>query len=186
MRLFVALVPPPEALADLERFLEPRLAAGRAAGLRWSDPGQWHVTLAFAGDADAWRVEEVEQRLAAAASRHSPWEGRLAGGGAFPDVARARLVWAGLEGPGLAPLSRAARSALVGAGVEVDGARFRAHLTLARRTRPADAGDWVDLLETYRGPAFTVPALGLVASHLGEGPRGHPRHELLAELPLTR
>lgn len=189
MRVFVALLPSRDAVADLEDFLEPRLDAGRAAGLRWSAPGQWHVTLAFAAHADPWRSDDVEERLAAAAGRRTPVETRLAGGGAFPDVAGAKVVWAGLEldpagAAELDQLAQGARTALSTAGVEVDGARFRPHLTLARRTKPADVTPWVQLLDGYRGPGFTLDRFLLVASHLGEGPRGGPRHETLAEVPL--
>jgi 2'-5' RNA ligase len=42
----------------------------------------------------------------------------------------------------------------------------------------------VRLLDAYRGPAWTASEVVLVASHLGEGPRRRPRHEVVAELPL--
>ena len=42
------------------------------------------------------------------------------------------------------------------------------------------------LLDAYRGPAWTVDRLTLVASYLGEGPRGRPRHETVEEFPLAR
>jgi 2'-5' RNA ligase len=45
--------------------------------------------------------------------------------------------------------------------------------------------DWVRLLDAYDGPAWTVDTLTLVASYLGEGPRGRPRYEVVAELPLA-
>ena len=45
MRLFAAVVPPPEAIEDLAAFLEPREEAG--PDLRWTTPEQWHLTLAF-------------------------------------------------------------------------------------------------------------------------------------------
>ncbi len=198
MRVFVALVPPVEVRADLAEFLAPRWEAGRADGLRWTDTEQWHVTLAFAADVDDWRLEEVEDRLAAVAARSPRLTGRLAGGGAFPDPARAKVLWAGLAlgggagggadgsaGPAaLDRLAAGARTALATAGAQVDGARFRPHLTLARRNRPGRVDDWVRLLDGYRGPAGAYDHLTLMVSHLGEGPRGRPRHEALAELPL--
>lgn len=210
MRVFVALVPPVAVRADLAEFLAPRWEAGRAGGLRWTDPEQWHVTLAFAADVDDWRLEGAEERLAAVAARSQRLTGRLAGGGAFPDPARAKVLWAGLAlgggagggadgdadgdadgsadgGAGPAALDRlatGARTALATAGAKVDGARFRPHLTLARRSRPGRVDDWVRLLDGYRGPVGAYDHLTLMASHLGEGPRGRPRHEALAELPL--
>lgn len=193
MRLFVAVVPPEAAVADLDRLLEPRRAAGRADGLRWSPPEQWHLTLAFAAEAAEHRVDDLAERLAAAAARRDAFVLRLAGGGAFPDPARATVLWVGLDRsraqptPAAVELDRLAvgvRNAVATAGTNVDGTRFRPHLTLARRTRPGEVSRWVRLLDDYAGPSFTVGAVTLFASHLGEGPRGRPRHEPLATFPL--
>jgi 2'-5' RNA ligase len=114
---------------------------------------------------------------------------RVAGGGAFPDPARARVLWAGLDldVAGAAELERlaaGARAAAARTGVVVDGQRFRPPLTLARLARPTEVSRWVRVLDSYAGPAWTADRVVLVASHLGEGPRRRPRHEVLAELPL--
>lgn len=190
MRLFAAVVPPSDVAEHLAAFLEPRRDAGREAGLRWSPVDQWHVTLAFAADADEHRLDDLLERLGSAAARVPAFGLRLAGGFAFPDAARARVLVADLDRPEdagdrLDRLARGARTAFATAGVEVDGTRFRPHLTLARRNRPSDVTSWVRLLEAYAGPAFDVDRVVLVASHLGEGPRGRPRHEPLAEVPLA-
>ena len=70
------------------------------------------------------------------------------------------------------------------AGAEVDGQRFRAHLTLARMGRPVEASNWVRLLDGYAGPTWRIEELALVASHLGEGPRRRPRHEVVETFTL--
>ena len=49
MRLFVALVPPSEAVEHLDAFLAVRR---EAAAFRWSLAEQLHVTLAFYGEFD--------------------------------------------------------------------------------------------------------------------------------------
>ena len=58
------------------------------------------------------------------------------------------------------------------------------HITIARLGRPQELSNWVRLLDTYAGPPWPVNEIELVASHLGEGPRRRPRHEVLATLPL--
>jgi len=68
----------------------------------------------------------------------------------------------------------------------VAGQRFRPHVTVARLGRPAEVSDWVRLLDSYQGPWWTATGLALVASYLGEGPRGRPRHEVVETFPLTR
>jgi len=184
--MFVALVPPPEAIAHLDDFLEPRR---EAADLRWTQADQIHVTLAFYAGVEDRRLDDLVERLERAAARRTPVDTAIAGGGAFPDAARARVIWAGLDldeagRTELDRLATGARAAASRAGVAVDGQRFRPHLTVARTRFPGEVTNWVRLLDAYAGPRWTATRISLVASHLGEGPRGRPRYETVAELPL--
>lgn len=223
-RMFVAVVPPLPALEHLEEFLGPRR---ETAAFRWTVPEQWHLTLAFSAHVPDRAYDDLVDRLARAAAKRAPVATRLSGGGAFPNPARARVLFAGLElppaadtptGPGgpadpadpdgpadpadpddpapdaarvpageeLRRMAVGARAALAKAGAEVDGQRFRPHLTLARTGRPVEATRWVRLLDTYTGPAWQVEELVLIASHLGEGPRKRPRHEVAETFSLGR
>lgn len=189
--MFVALRPSEDAVADLDAFWEPRRTAD--AGLRWTPPEQWHLTLAFLPAVPDRLVEDLADALAGAAGRRTPFGLRVAGGGAFPDVLAAKVLWAGVADPGSAApgppeeldrLAVGVRAAASHVGAAPDGGRFRPHLTLARCGRPAQVGRWVGVLDTYAGPAWSVEDVLLVASWLGEGRRGRPRHEVLATLPL--
>lgn len=184
MRLFAALVPPPEVLEDLEAFLEPRLAS---APFRWARADQWHVTLAFYGEVPDVRVDDLVERLEVAAGRRRSQRLAVGGGGAFPSAADAKVLWAGLEPEDPADLDRLAagcRGAAARAGVRVDGRGFVPHLTLARLRVPQDVVRWLRLLDTYAGPAWAADRVALVASHLGQGAGRRPRYEVVAELPL--
>jgi 2'-5' RNA ligase len=184
-RMFVAVVPPENVIEDLEEFLASRR---ETAPFRWSAPEQWHLTLAFAAQVPDRAYDDLVARLARAAAKRSPMEARIAGGGAFPNVGRARVLFAGVETEAeeLRRAATGARAALAKAGAEVDGQRFRPHLTLARMGRPVEAPKWVRLLEGYAGPTWTIEEIALIASHLGEGPRGRPRHEVVETFSLGR
>lgn len=187
MRCFVAVLPPDEALDDLDAFLEPRRAA---APFRWTLPEQVHLTLAFVGDLPEHRLDDFTERLERAAGRRTPLRTAITGGGAFPHVSGARVLWAGLDLDEddrleLRRTAESVRAAANRAGADVDGQRFRPHLTVARCGRPTEVSDWVRLLDAYRGPEWTVNSFSLVASHLGEGPRGRPRYEVLADFPYA-
>lgn len=186
MRMFVALVPPEEAVEDLDGFLAVRR---ESAPFRWARPEQFHVTLAFLAAVPDRTLDELVERLARAAGRRTPFPTRIAGGGAFPDAGRARVLWAGLDldQPGrteIARLATGARTAASRAGIEVDGQRFRPHVTLARLGRPAEVSRWVRLLDAYSGPGWSADRVDLVASHLGEGPGGRPRYEVVETFPV--
>ena len=184
MRLFVAVTPPENAVADLDAFLEPRREAG--AGLRWVSPSSWHVTLAFCAAFPERHLDDLDERLVRAARKRQPVTARFAGGGAFPDVSRAKVLWVGFDADDteIARMATGARAAVAKAGGPVDGQRFRPHLTLARMGRPAEATPWVRLLDGYAGPSWAIQAIDLIASYLGEGVRGRPRYETVATYPI--
>jgi len=186
VRAFVAVRPPEDVVEHLDAFLDVRREAG---AFRWAPADQLHVTLAFLADVPDRALDDLGKRLERAAHKRHSMRTALAGGGAFPDAARARVLWTGLDldetsAEELRRLATGARAAAARSGVAVDGQRFRPHVTLARLGRPAEVTPWVRLLDTYCGPTWTVSEIELVASYLGEGPRGRPRHEVLATYPL--
>lgn len=179
MRLFVALVPPPEALDDLEAAVS-RL---RDDALRWTGASDWHLTLAFYGELDEARLPDLNERLTRAAARHSPVSLALAGAGRFGKQA----LWVGCTGELLA-LRRLAQSTVAAgrrAGADVvDRRRFQAHVTLARayKKRPTDLRPYVTAMAEYEGPTWESREVQLVRSHLGGG---RPRYETLATFALA-
>jgi 2'-5' RNA ligase len=188
MRMFVALVPPDEALEDLAEFLAPRQEA--EDGFRWTAVEQWHVTLAFMGQVPARSLDDLFERLQRAGARRTPFDVTVRGGGAFPHPGRAKVLYAGLEletmTEELGRLATGARAAANRAGADAEGGRFHPHLTLARIKRPLDVTRWVRVLDTYRGPTWTATEIALIESHLGEGPRRRPRYEVIESFPLGR
>ncbi|RNL75494.1 RNA 2',3'-cyclic phosphodiesterase [Nocardioides marmorisolisilvae] len=184
-RMFVAALPPENVVEDLDEFLAVRRDADR--GLRWAAPEQWHLTLAFL-PAVAERVyDDLCDRFVRAARKRAPMTLALAGGGAFPNPGRAKVLWARVEVDDRVELDRLAtgcRAAATKAGVAVPGERFTPHLTLARAARPFEATRWLRVLEAYRSPEFALDEVALIASHLGEGARGRPRYEVLQRFAL--
>lgn len=185
--MFVALVPPAEAVTHLDEFLAVRRDA---ASFRWAAPEQFHVTLAFLASVPDRHLDDLVERLGRAAARRTSFETCMSGGGAFPHVGRARVLWAGLDldeagRTELGRMATGARAAASRAGVRVDGQRFRPHVTVARMGQPAELSSWVRLLDDYRGPRWRAAGVELIASHLGEGPRRRPRYETVETFAFT-
>lgn len=188
MRMFVAAIPPDEVVEDLDEFLAARR---EVAAFRWTPAEQIHLTLAFSDDVPDRSLDDLLARLERAAHKRRPMTVRIAGGGAFPHTDSARVLWAGLDTDEddreeLSRLATGARAAVSKAGARVDGQRFRPHLTVARLGRPDNVTSWVRLLDAYAGPTWTLDEIALVASHLGEGPRRRPRHEVVETFSLSR
>jgi RNA 2',3'-cyclic 3'-phosphodiesterase len=186
MRLFVALAPPPEVLGDLVTGVAPHQAQRAAHGnLNWTGPEDWHLTLAFLGDVPGPAAARLAPRLDRAAAGHRPFPLALAGAGAFPAAARARVLWCGLAGDlsALTALAASVADAATRAGAAPPdaGRPFRPHLTLARSRTPADVRDLVTTLSTYAGPPWRVDRIDLIDSHLG----GWPRYATVGRWPLS-
>jgi 2'-5' RNA ligase len=178
VRAFVAMVPPPAALAALVRAVDP-LRGAYPDGVTWVPAERLHVTLAFLGEvADAGPVAAA---LREAVAGVRPFAARIAGGGAFPRAARPRVLWAGVEGDALPGLARVTRRAVRAAGVRLERAPYVPHVTVARvRTATLDGPAAVAALSAVEGEPWTVDEVVLLRSVLG--PR--PSYEPLARLPL--
>lgn len=177
-RCFVAAPIGEELRADLAAAVDEWRARADLAGLRWSDPASWHVTLAFVGPVDPPSVADLSARLDAAAAARAPIHLRTAGVGGFPALARARVAWYGVGDPDgtLAALARDVRRE---AGVDAD--KFRGHVTLARaRGEPVDLRAWIRDADAPSGE-LVVDHIELMRSHLGRGPA---RYEVLDALAL--
>lgn len=185
MRLFLAVTPPSEVLEDLVDFLEPRREAG--AELRWTDPEQVHLTLAFLPDVRRDVVPKLEEALTDRLARVPAFAVQLAGSGAFPNPYAARVLFAGV-GMGsdeLSALARATRHTAAHAGAEVDGGAFHPHLTVARVRRPIEATRWLRILQGYESSGWLVDSVSLIESRLGQGRERRPRYEPLAHFALA-
>ncbi|ACZ30351.1 2'-5' RNA ligase [Xylanimonas cellulosilytica DSM 15894] len=210
MRLFTAVYPSPEASAHLDLALGAiggAAVADPGAGLRWIPQEQRHVTVAFHGEVPDGAAPGYVADLEAAVAQIEPFDVVLAGGGSFGG----RTLWAGVADgvAGLRALSAAAEEAAATAGFRADDrAGGRPHLTLARVSssrglpnrglsnrggprRPVGRSDgaaplaaWAHALAVYRGPAWTVEAVHVVASVLGAGRSGGPLHDDVAVLAL--
>jgi RNA 2',3'-cyclic 3'-phosphodiesterase len=185
MRLFVAVTPPPAALAELDA----AVAGLRAEwpGLRWAGQDRWHVTLAFLGEVAEERLDDLGRRLERAAARHHMLRLHVGRGGAFPAAGKARVLCAHIDGDQqdladlrhlAASVSAAARRA--GAPPPDEGRRYRPHLTLARSKQPANLSSLVAALSGFRGTAWDVSRIELILSHTGP----QPSYEAIDNWPL--
>ncbi len=175
MRMFAAVQPPPQVLEDLAEYVEPRRE--RDSPLRWSSDEQWHLSLAFLPAVPDRSLDDLLERLADTAGRRQPFQLRLQGAGSFPNPAQAKVLWTGVAGntERLERLAASSRSAAGRAGIEVDGSKFRPHLTLARANRPLEMTRWLRVFELYSGPTWQVADFALIQSQLGSG---RPRYQV--------
>ncbi|MFI5958489.1 RNA 2',3'-cyclic phosphodiesterase [Cryptosporangium sp. NPDC051539] len=184
MRLFVAVLPPPEALGHLSTAIEGLHVVRAGAGLE--PPERWHLTAVFLGETADDRLETICARLAEGAAAGRPATLALAGGGHFGET----VLWTGVDGEldALVRTVRALRRHLRQARVELERRPYRPHLTLARpraRVTPQQLRDDVATLKSYRGPSWTADRVHLMRSTQYRTPTGLQavRYESLADWP---
>lgn len=184
MSLFVALWPSPQVREYLAAAV--RAARPTAPGLRWTRPEEWHLTLAFLGEAEG-RLPEISAAMGRALDGRPALDLALDGWGTFPrhdgpgpgDGAptgrgtgnRASVVWAGVAGDGLLDLAEALAEAARGAGVHVPSRPFVPHITLARSRPPRDATDILRVLGPVSSASWRADRVDLVESRPAERDR---------------
>jgi 2'-5' RNA ligase len=181
MRLFIAVIPSPEAQAAAHAAGARLRHAGD--GVSWVKSENLHYTLRFLGEVGEDGARRAGEAAHAAAARHSPFEASLGALGAFPDAARARVIWAGLS-EGAEPLRALARSldqALQARGFGHEERPFTPHLTLGRVRA---GGDWTAQLAAAATPEarFRIERIVLVQSTLSPG---GSRYDERAVAPLS-
>ena len=162
-RLFLAL-----PIAEDVRTELARVSQDGPSGWHWVRQEAMHLTLAFLGEVEKERVSAAERALIAGARGIRALDLDAIGMGAFPDLVRAHVLWAGVNGDleQLMALQERLARALRAEGFSLDDRPFRPHLTLARLRSPQPLpssldrtlhfGLWrageVHLYESRRGP----------------------------------
>ena len=139
MRLFAAISLTTallEQLLSLQQNLASMLDARPEVDLKWLKKDQLHLTLKFLGEVRPEKLDELCERLAAAAAECASFDLRLEGCGCFPEKGPARIIWAGCPScPPLEKLYRAMEDQLARIGVPKEKRDFSPHITVARVKR---------------------------------------------------
>ena len=174
MRLFVAAELPEEmreALAETSALLR-----GRVRG-RYVAPDSFHVTLAFLGNVEPYRVNDASEALERGCAGHSAFTLSLGDLGCFGKRSKATL-WQGFKDTdALSELAETVRMELRAEGFTFDAKPFVGHVTLMRAA-DMTAGE----LPTPAHAAGSVSNVTLFKSDLsGPRPVYTPLH--VVELP---
>lgn len=186
-RTFIAVAVPETLELRLTR-LQQQLAP-QVHGARWAEVLPFHITLAFLGDVDNSDLHALCQAVSEVAARFPAFALKLEGLGAFPTPARARVIWAGVGGPGLetlCPLQAAVADTVERLNYPAEKAKpYHPHVTLGRlKPGRGPVRDLTPILNHYRtwnvGP-FPVAEIITYSSHMS---RDNPVYAPLGRAPL--
>lgn len=132
MRLFAAVWPSQQVSATLEQLRAGVASSMHAgAGIRWTRPESWHVTLRFYGNVALEQLPSLIEGVAGAVANSGA--SAVSGGPATALLGRHAIV---VPVEGLDVLAASVRSACPEIGEPVQRSDFRGHLTLARSKSP--------------------------------------------------
>lgn len=149
MRLFVAVELAAELKQGLSALADKFMAA--RADVKWVEGENFHLTLYFLGEVPPDLLPRVQGALSEAGAGVPPFTLKLEGVGAFPSLARPRVIWVGARGgeellrlqqqvaAGLTPLLAGAQ----------DSRPFSPHITLGRVRSPRNLSALSRLLQEH-------------------------------------
>jgi 2'-5' RNA ligase len=136
----------------------------------WVKPESQHLTFAFLGEQDESIIATLDPRLRHELEAMKPFEARLCGAGFFPNPRLARVGWVGVSpAERFSETAAAVRRAVREAGVELDRADFKPHLTLVRIRNswpPACLETFRSALADFASTPFRVDAVTVYSSRL--------------------
>jgi len=103
-------------------------------GVKWVGSERFHVTLKFLGEVPESMLPQVYEALSKSVAGSKPFNVSIEGAGAFPDINRPRVIWAGI-GSGkqeLAAIASKLDENFEPLGFAVEKRPFSPHLTLGR------------------------------------------------------
>jgi len=173
IRAFIAIEMPDEVRAGLSS-LQRKLRPGQHPYVKWVHPEGIHLTLKFLGNIRRDQVSPIEEALSQASTGVSPFQLQLGGLGAFPNLARPRVIWVAMTGDleQLATLQRGIEQCLIPLGFARESRPFAPHLTLGRlreRASPEERrriGELVKATQSEDAATMEAGAVSLMRSTL--------------------
>lgn len=185
VRSFVAIL----LSEEVREAIAAEIARLRPLGPRvsWIAPPNLHLTLKFLGELPPDALEQVKEGLAEAVTGVTPFSLRFGGLGAFPGVARPRVLWVGVDDGGQAAQALQARveAALSRRGFAREERPYSPHLTIGRVRDPRGLAELQQALARdarMEFGRFQVGGLSLMRSDLS--PAGS-RYTELAAFPFA-
>lgn len=162
-RLFAGLEIPEEVGHTLS------MLRGGLPGARWIDPDDYHVTLRFIGDIDAFSANEIASMLFRV--NRKPFEVTVQGLQSFGGKKPRAVVASVLPSRPLIELQAELERLMQRLGFDPEGRKFTPHITLARLRDATnqDVADYLSLRGYFPTKVFTAQRFVLFSARASTG-----------------
>jgi len=114
-----------------------------------------HVTLKFLGDTEEALIPEIEKVMKDATSGVEPFTVSIKGTGAFPNLNRISVVWAGMgNAEALGQIASKLNKGLEPLGFKPEKKRFSPHVTVARVKGGRNKDKVAEIIRSYEDEEF--------------------------------
>lgn len=152
-RIFIAVkVHPGDNLKNMLSSVRNDLAG---ENIKWIDPDNIHVTLAFLGETEESRIQAVIKVLRGTCSGFGKFEFILKNAGVFKSLTNPRVIWVGVDAPvELVMLNDIINKRLKDLEFQIEDRIFRPHVTIGRVKLLQAQDSLKSLIEKYRDVEF--------------------------------
>lgn len=152
-RIFIGIKAEPEG--TLLRMISSFKAVLANEKIKWVDPANIHITLAFLGDIEEERIKAATIVLSKICSDFSRFSFHISGMGLFRNFQNPRIIWAGIDNADeLSGINGLIVRGLRDTGFNLEERPFSPHITLARIKYVKDKSLLMETLERYSDTDF--------------------------------
>jgi len=139
--------------SELEEF--SRAVKGTDAPLKMVNLDIIHVTMKFLGDTDEDLIPQIEEVMKNAVEGIEPFTVTIKGTGAFPNLNRLSVIWAGMENAeALGVIASRIDKDLEPLGFKPERKKFSPHVTIARVKGGRNKDRLVEVIQNYQDKEF--------------------------------
>jgi 2'-5' RNA ligase len=147
-RIFIAIKT--EAGPELQKTLATFRSVLGAERIKWVDPVNIHLTLAFLGDTEEGRIKSLSVMLTERCRDFGKFSFQIIGTGVFKSLRDPRVIWIGVESSDkLNKLNEQIVEGLKENGSQLEERLFRPHITIGRIKSLKDAENLKMLVGRY-------------------------------------
>jgi RNA 2',3'-cyclic 3'-phosphodiesterase len=149
-RTFIAVKVEPDE--KLHKMISSFKSALKTETVKWTNPCNIHITLAFIGDTAEEKISVISKALKDICEGYGEFELIIKGSGVFKSINDPRVIWTGIEPcEKLNNLNKLIKNGLKTAGIRLEERPFKPHLTLGRIKQIKEMNNLKELVDKYSG-----------------------------------
>lgn len=148
-RIFIALKV--EAGNTLLNMISALKSGLKNDNIKWTNPDNIHITLAFLGDTDEKLIKPINSMLHNRCREASKFELSIRGAGVFRNMHDPRIIWTGIDpSDELIKLNDVIMNGLKELDIKLEDRPFKPHLTIGRIKHLNNSDKLADLIAQFQ------------------------------------